>query len=1300
MQTVYELKEQAVTDTPVLVFDCTLPDGHTEHWCTHTLTVNATTYEARVLQHSAFEIQTASDQGIDGSPRISIVLANADSHFSEIERSSGWKGAKLTAGFLFYDLRSQTAVTDTAIVFQGICNPPEEIRESTFRLTAVNRMNLQRLLLPQIRIQRRCPWQFPAAAAQRTEAVDGGTEGRYSRYYRCGYSPDVTGGTGNLNDGEPYTSCGFTRADCQARGMLVRFGGIEFVPPAIAVRAYGKDWQTSAVSVNQARYNDFVPMVYGTAWITPPVVFARNDGNLTRMEVLLGIGEMQSVLKVLVSDVEIPLGVTGSNMTGTGWYNIPTLGTRDGGFDLNFVNASGEPTGDPYGSMAYLVVVVPTRLNSGTSLPTIKVLTQGLRLPTYATDGSYVGDQFSSNPAWILLDILQRSGWASSEIDIPSFAAAAQLCDEQIGATDLNGNPITLPRFECNLVLQSRRSAGDVVRGIRNAARLYLTYGPAGVLQLRVQNSAALEQSDKPPCSNSTEPLNGGGWPSYEFGDGSTGVSGILRRQNGEPSVTLSSRSTSDTPNRFTAEFQDSLNGYQQDSYSMVDPDDIIRAGQEVSTALQALGLPNYDQAARILKFNLDKSIRGNTYIQFATSVKAVGIRPGDLVTVTYLKEGFNRQPFRVLKISPATNYRTATITAQIHDDAWYADSNGQTGSAPGTGHQGCAGIGVPKPLLGSLLDDNEDIQFGVEELAITSSDGTAEADVLVSFVPPAVAPAAGPGMPLIDLITGVDSGGTLQGGQTLYYAVSGEDSGGQESVLSFIVRAVIVADGSSVTLSKLSFAPGTNAFHVYRGTTPAQLFRIASDQPLANEFTDAGLAKQLIAPPDPNFDHANFYWRMELQPESTVSEHSPTTVGSGTLEMTVNRYRGMTARITRGTGAGQERTIAANDATTLTIAPPWDLEPGAGSLFVVSEAGWRFAAQTKSSPVQFSIPNHAGEVVQISGRSANVNDLECEPGLTTVTRWKIGGAGATDSDVPAAPFFGLGVGQSGGTVELSGVSFTDLTNTRSIVAATLTLHYWDELQQIPSTVLANDLGTGDQYLILNPAGPAKAGNIIQIDGEVIRVEAVTNGGTQYQVTRGVHGSQPQAHSAQTPVYHLIGKSVIAPFPPDFFGSPYSGSWSYPVALANVRVASGELFVTNKRGSSEVTSICLTGTTDNGLRTLSGGQIDLTVDGVVAIESNAVPAATLPRSSSVRDIFATVEQAPGGSPLTCVVKVSGTAIATLTIPTGAVVSNTVDMTTNPSVEGLVIPGGQPVTLDITGVGSIYPGKRLTATVRL
>src|SRR5215831_8659318 len=104
MATIYEVKEQAVTDTPLLVFDCVLPDGRAEHWSTHAVTVGGVAYDARVMAHNVFELQAASDQGIDGIPRITLALGNADSHFSEIERSTGFKGARLRASFLFYDL--------------------------------------------------------------------------------------------------------------------------------------------------------------------------------------------------------------------------------------------------------------------------------------------------------------------------------------------------------------------------------------------------------------------------------------------------------------------------------------------------------------------------------------------------------------------------------------------------------------------------------------------------------------------------------------------------------------------------------------------------------------------------------------------------------------------------------------------------------------------------------------------------------------------------------------------------------------------------------------------------------------------------------------------------------------------------------------------------------------------------------------------------------------------------------------------------------------------------------------------
>src|ERR1035441_9462480 len=146
MQTIFDLKEQAVTDTPLLLFDCILSDGTTEHWSTHGVTVGGVAYSARVLGHNVFELQASSDQGADGVPKISLVLANADSHCSEIERETGWKGARLTASLVFYDLRNAASLTDRSVIFQGICNPPDRSEEHTSELQSLRHL-VCRLLL-------------------------------------------------------------------------------------------------------------------------------------------------------------------------------------------------------------------------------------------------------------------------------------------------------------------------------------------------------------------------------------------------------------------------------------------------------------------------------------------------------------------------------------------------------------------------------------------------------------------------------------------------------------------------------------------------------------------------------------------------------------------------------------------------------------------------------------------------------------------------------------------------------------------------------------------------------------------------------------------------------------------------------------------------------------------------------------------------------------------------------------------------------------------------------------------------
>src|SRR5687767_2073113 len=120
METIQILKELTVTETPLLLFDCELVTGAIERWSTHAVEFEGNSYHPRVIRHNLFEIRGSSDDGIDGISRVAISLANADSHFSQIERSTGWKAAKLTVRFLFFDLKNQAPASEAAVLFFGV----------------------------------------------------------------------------------------------------------------------------------------------------------------------------------------------------------------------------------------------------------------------------------------------------------------------------------------------------------------------------------------------------------------------------------------------------------------------------------------------------------------------------------------------------------------------------------------------------------------------------------------------------------------------------------------------------------------------------------------------------------------------------------------------------------------------------------------------------------------------------------------------------------------------------------------------------------------------------------------------------------------------------------------------------------------------------------------------------------------------------------------------------------------------------------------------------------------------------
>ena len=155
---------------------------------------------------------------------------------------------------------------------------------------------------------------------------------------------------------------------------------------------------------------------------------------------------------------------------------------------------------------------------------------------------------------------------------------------------------------------------------------------------------------------------------------------------------------------------------------------------------------------------------------------------------------------------------------------------------------------------------------------------------------------------------------------------------------------------------------------------------------------------------------------------------------------------------------------------------------------------------------------------MQFAGRAANVNDQEAPYDLSTVTRWVSGGAAKSDADVPPAPLFGVALtpGRSG-MLELTGVGFLDLTNTHTVAAGSLSIHYWNELGPVTSCHLAEAVGVEDTFIGLGTAGTGHVGTFLQIGAEVMRVEGVSEEGLRYEVTRAMHATFAAAHEPSTP---------------------------------------------------------------------------------------------------------------------------------------------------------------------------------------
>ena len=189
--------------------------------------------------------------------------------------------------------------------------------------------------------------------------------------------------------------------------------------------------------------------------------------------------------------------------------------------------------------------------------------------------------------------------------------------------------------------------------------------------------------------------------------------------------------------------------------------------------------------------------------------------------------------------------------------------------------------------------------------------------------------------------------------------------------------------------------------------------------------------------------------------------------------------------------------------------------------------------------------------------------------------------------------------------------------------------------------------------------------------------------------------STAATHAVNTPVYHLQTDTVVVPFEKSFFGTTAGGTWSHAEWEPNIRLACADFWLTNSFGQSPIVTNNYSQLADGGLRTLHGGQFNFQVEALLAILNDAVPAVSVQDALSIRDVYASVKQAPTGSAIQLQVNQDGVPVTALSIADGQTVSVPINGAGLP-----VLQAGSNLTLDILAVGSGFQGTDLTVTIRV
>lgn len=1013
LTTIHAAKELEVGYQPLLLVDIgPFDDGAMLYLSTENLdstdggfSYDGRDYKPRIKNQDPGSIQAISDNGIVQSPSVSLMLADADNFLwstYEYPDDRGFKGTKIVFRFVFWDAGTETFSSDgeeldTRIIFSGICNPPAR-DAGTLTLTAGNLLNMTRTFLPAVRIQRRCPWVFPTRKSDRKLAC----YDEDSEFYECGYSPDITVGDqyddpenldvhpdarGNFEtESTPFTDCGGTWDECIARmgdsGLATRandatplqieqdtqerrtgrFGGIHFDPPdGWRGRSFATGDQDEGINnPNDGKYNDFFPMVLGQSFVEPPVMNVLGEANSTRFECVIGVGQIHDdiatpgpVEAVIVNDFLIPHISQSTGHDGLLAWSWVNHGGRDGYCNRN---ALYDGAGDPYGSLATIMVVVHRKMHDSTGVPKVRVLTRGPKLREWDDTGDPTAftRAWSMNPAWITAEILTWAPWTAETLKLQTFNAEAAYCLPDVTYTNYSGEEAVHDRYQCGITLRERRSVADILRVVLAGYKALLRPNKTdGKLELLIKKTLADQQPAPIAGSNYDEPVisanaaeeEADGYVAYHFNE-----SNILR-VDGVPSLRIEQRPITDTPNRLACAFQDQDYFFTNDTLVKIDLEDVGRAKQEVAGSVAVEGVVNWDQAARAIETTFAENFRANPrsgangkndtggswMFEWVSTARAVHLSVGDIVGLTFPKYGLETmQLLRVMALQPSANYETVRIRALWHEDDWYLDRYGQR---PDPLLQQQRRNRLLRPPFGwspnQIAPHDDDVMFpptrktfALTQFYEAAADGTSITKVRAWGKLPVNSFSKKISPPYAPTATYGGSGDFPEG--TCYFAMTAQDADGAWTAPSWPLAKKEMPGATGATVPNIYWQSGTAAWKLYAGYNPNKLSLVASGSgtPASVSASDFKLSDEGM--PDVQFDRLRFKVKRVFHSGVfgvAINEVSGSTLTCTDAGWTVDEWAGRDASVLGqyetisegGMGVWDFRVVS-NTADTLTV--------------------------------------------------------------------------------------------------------------------------------------------------------------------------------------------------------------------------------------------------------------------------------------------------------------------------------------------------------------------------------------------